>query len=214
MIDQATPTRAEVSDIANAILDGTDALMLSAETSVGKFPVQAVHTMAHVAEVAEQFVESSEKSSSSTPRVLANPPAAALARGAWQIAQDLEIKLVVIWSQNGSTARVFAKHHFPVPIVALSSSLKALRRMALLYGVLPQEANRPDNMGALIELINNLALKRKLAVAHDRILIVAGWSPAMPDTMNGIILHVVGEKWSPLSPAVRPTRTPPAVEKR
>jgi len=205
MIEQASPTRAEVSDICNAIIDGTDVVMLSAETSVGKFPVQAVHTMSHVAEVAEEFVDSGANGEVVPPRILANPQGAALARGALRIAQDLKTKLVVIWSQGGSTARVFAKHHFPMPIVALSSNIKALRKMAMLCGVLPLEASRPDNMGALIELINDFVLKRKLAVPQDRILIVAGWSSAMPDSMNGIIVHVVGEKWSALSPA-RPTR--------
>ncbi|MGH7213697.1 MAG: pyruvate kinase [Tepidisphaeraceae bacterium] len=210
MIEQASPTRAEVSDVANAIFDGTDVVMLSAETSVGKFPVGAVLTMAHVADVTENYLVASQGSGTpgaietSAPKVDVASPSSALARGAWRIVQDVKIKIVVIWSQNGSTARVFSKHHFPVSIIALSSDPRALRRMALLHGVLPQEMARPESMTELVAQVDNLLLDRKLASASDRVLLVAGWSPAIPDTMNGIIMHTVGDKWATISPAQQP----------
>ena len=117
MIEQASPTRAEVSDVANAIFDGTDAVMLSGETSVGKFPLGSVHTMAHVAEVTEEYLIRStsappivSRTGSSTLRF-----STAIARGVLEIVNDLKIKLVVIWSQTGATARIFSKGRFPVP---------------------------------------------------------------------------------------------------
>ena len=203
MIEQATPTRAEVSDVANAIFDGTDAVMLSAETSVGKFPLQAVHTMSHVAEVTEAYLD---QSTDGTPPVTLQrvSPATALSQGAWRIVRDLGAKLVVIWSQNGHTARVFSKHRFPVPIVALSSNHRALRRMAIHYGVIPVEMNRPDGMNELIAQVDAFVVEQKLAAPQDRVVLVAGWSAAMPDTMNGIIIHTVGEQWRTLSPSDRP----------
>jgi pyruvate kinase len=205
MIDQATPTRAEVSDVANAILDGTDALMLSAETSVGKFPVVAVHTMAHTAKVTEEYVDSQLPTDAHSPRVSPKSEASsALARGAWRIANDLKTKLVVIWSQTGSTARVFSKHRFNCPIIALSSDPRALRRMAIHYGVVPQQMEKPSDISTMFEEIDKILIDRKYAVAGNRILVVAGWSPAMPDTMNGLVLHVVGDKWVAVSP------TPPS----
>jgi pyruvate kinase len=207
MVEQATPTRAEVSDVANAIFDGTDAVMLSAETSVGKFPGAAVHTMAHVAEVAENYL-CSTGDLTFIPRIESDTPSAALARGAYRIVSDIKAKLVVIWSQSGQTALVFSKHHFPVPIVALSSNHRALRRMAIHYGVLPQEMTRPTDMNDLIALVDSFVQERKFANTGDRIVIVAGWSPAMPSTMNGIIVHVVGEKWSTLSPTGQSIRPP------
>ena len=201
MIDQATPTRAEVSDIANAIFDGTDAVMLSAETSVGKFPVVAVHTMAHTANVTEEYLDTHLRSDADPPRLASlNNVSTALARGAWRIVNDLGIKLVVIWSQSGSTARVFSKHHFHCPIVALSSDAFALRRMAIHYGVIPHQMTKPSQMGELFAIIDELVQKRKYAADGDRIVIVAGWSPALPDTMNGIIVHTVGERWAAVSP--------------
>lgn len=201
MIEQASPTRAEISDVANAIIDGTDAVMLSAETSVGKFPVVAVHTMAHTAKMTEDYVDKEVPDEATPPRLTRRgDPSAALARGAWQIANDLKCKLVVIWSQTGSTARVFSKHRFHCPIIAISSDQRALRRMAIHYGVVPQLMDRPETIGALFERIDRALLTRKYAQTGDRILIIAGWSPTTPDTMNGIIIHSVGDKWDPLSP--------------
>ncbi len=202
MIEQASPTRAEVSDVANAIYDGTDAVMLSAETSVGKFPLQAVHTMSHVAKVTEDYIN--QKPATQPVSLEVTSPATALAQGAWRIANDLGAKLVVIWSQNGHTARVFSKHRFSVPIIALSSNHRALRRMAIHYGVIPQEMQRPNGFNELIQAVDSFLQEQKLAAVSDRVVLVAGWSPAMPNTMNGIIIHTVGEQWSPLSPTDRP----------
>jgi pyruvate kinase len=207
MVEQASPTRAEVSDVANAILDGTDAVMLSAETSVGKFPLGAVHTMKHVAEVTEEYIIGRIRNDTrSAPRAADNAPAAALARGAWRIVQDIGARLVVIWSQTGATARVFSKHHFPVPIVALSTDPRTLRKMALHFGVMPFHAtSSPSDMLDTISQADALVTAKKLASPGDRIVVVAGWSPAMPNTMNGIIIHTLGEKWAVVHPGASAT---------
>ena len=195
MVDQSTPTRAEVSDVANAIFDGTDAVMLSGETSVGKFPVVTVHTMAHIAEVTETYLTSADESMVPLPLVKTTLPAGALARGALRIVHDLKAKLVVVWTQTGTTARVFSKHHFPVPIIALSPDHRSLRRMALHYGVIPQEMQATPDLTALIREIDRFVTAKKYAEPKDRILIVAGWSPGTPGTMNGLVIHVVGDSW-------------------
>ncbi len=197
MIEQASPTRAEVSDVANAIFDGTDAVMLSGETSVGKFPVGAVHTMSHVAEVTEEYL------------VTQDPPAAApalnlktmnlsasMAKGVWQIVRDLKVKLVVVWSQTGVTARIFSKMRFPVPVVAISSDHRTLRQMALHYGVIPREMPVPEHLTTLVGDVDAMVRAHELAAAGDRIVIVAGSSMGTPGTLNGIVLHTVGEQWT------------------
>ena len=199
MIEQASPTRAEVSDVANAIFDGTDAVMMSAETSVGKFPLGAVHTMAHVANTTEKYLDS-DTTRQRVPNVDGDPYGQSVARGAWRIASDAKVKLVVIWSQRGTTARFYSKHHFNCPIIALSSELRTLRRLALSFGVTPHELKRHENINDLIADIDRLVLEHKYAAVDDKILIVAGWSPAMPDMMNSTILHTVGQRWTPLSP--------------
>jgi pyruvate kinase len=198
MIEQASPTRAEVSDVANAIFDGTDAVMLSGETSVGKFPVGAVHTMEHVAKVTEQYLIESRgtrpppaKATAATLRF-----SAAIARGVLQIVDDLKVKLVVIWSQTGATARIFSKSRFPIPLIALSSDHRALRRMALHFGVIPQEMEPPANMAQLVRNVDALIEQRRFAAAGDRIVIVTGAALGAPGTLNGIVLHTLGEQWS------------------
>jgi pyruvate kinase len=198
MIEQASPTRAEVSDVANAIFDGTDAVMLSGETSVGKYPLGSVHTMAHVAEVTEDYLIASRKgvamptqTGSSTLRF-----STAIARGVGQIVNDLKVKLVVIWSQTGATARIFSKSRFPVPLIALSSDHRALRRMSLHFGVIPNEMEPPKAMQDLVDSVDRLVRERKFAGAGDRIVIVTGAALGTPGTLNGIVLHTIGEQWT------------------
>jgi pyruvate kinase len=200
MVEQASPTRAEVSDVANAIFDGTDVVMMSAETSVGKFPLGAVHTMAHVAATTEQYLDSLALSDTRPPQVDGDLMAQSLARGAWRVAADARAKLVVIWSQRGTTARFFASHHFHCPIIALSSEVKTLRRLAISYGVVPHEMTRYATLNELVVGIDKLIIDQQYAKAGDTILIVAGWSPDMPDMMNSVLLHTVGQSWSTLSP--------------
>ncbi|HEX8913258.1 MAG TPA: pyruvate kinase [Humisphaera sp.] len=199
MIDQASPTRAEVSDVANAIFDGTDAVMLSGETSVGKFPVGAVAVMSHVAEKTERYLDTLPNRQDGGLKLRTMQMSAAVARGVWQIVQDLKVKLVVVWSQTGATARIFSKHRFTVPVVALSSDHRALRRMALHYGVVPQEMVPPDSMATLIQQVDGLVLGKRYAEPGDRIVIAAGASLGTPSTMNGIVIHTLGETWQPAS---------------
>jgi len=197
MVDNSSPTRAEVSDVANAIFDGTDAVMLSGETSVGKFPLGTVHIMAHIAEVTENYLHNTAEDTTmiAAPVVKTSLHSGALARGAWRVVSDLKAKLVVIWTQTGATARVFSKHRFPVPIVALSGDHRTLRRMAIHFGVIPQEAAPSQDMGELIEVVDTLVQERGFAKPNDRIVIVAGWSAGTPGSMNGMVIHTVGQKW-------------------
>jgi pyruvate kinase len=196
MIEQSSPTRAEVSDVANAIFDGTDAVMLSGETSVGKYPLGAVHVMSHVAEVTEQYLGKSGADEGAEPRVKTTLAAGSLARGALRIVRDLDCRLVVIWTQTGGTARVFSKHRFAVPIVALSNDPRTLRRMALHYGVIPQHMPIVDDIGRVMDATDKLIRDQKFAEPGQRVVVVAGWSPAMAGTMNGLVIHTVGTPWT------------------
>ena len=195
MIGEATPTRAEVSDVANAIFDGTDAVMLSGETSVGKFPAVAVHTMTHIADVTEKYIASVPDTRDPKLNLKTMQLSVAVARGVWQIVKDLICKLVVIWSQTGSTARIFSKHRFPIPIIALSSDHRALRRMSLHYGVYPQDMKPPTDMATLVDQVDKFVLEHKFGQPGDRVVVVAGSSLGTPSTMNGVVIHTLGESW-------------------
>lgn len=193
MIEQSTPTRAEVSDVANAIFDGTDAVMLSGETSVGKHPRLAVGMMNHVAEVTEAYLD--QNASPLLPAVQApdQQVGSAIARGVWQIIHDLKVKLVVVWSRTGTTAQIFSKHRFSVPIVALSDNATVLRRMALHYGVMAKQMALSSEMPAFIEQVDRLLLEQKLADKGDRVILAAGMAMGVPFTINGLVVHAVGE---------------------
>ncbi|HEX4797276.1 MAG TPA: pyruvate kinase [Humisphaera sp.] len=195
MIEQASPTRAEVSDVANAIFDGTDAVMLSGETSVGKFPLGTVHVMNHIAENTETYLGQTENPREPAVKLKTMPLSGAVARGVWAIVQELKSPLVVIWSQTGATARIFAKLRLNLPILALSSDQRALRRMALQYGVVPTAMPVPRDMSVLVGAIDKLVQEKKLAEPGSRIVIVVASALGTPGTLNGIILHTIGDGW-------------------
>lgn len=202
MIEAASPTRAEVSDVANAIFDGTDAVMLSGETSVGKFPIGAVHIMSHIAETTEDYVITTDAGKEPSLKLKTMQFSAAVAKGVWQIVHDLKCRIVVIWSQTGATARIFSKARFPIPVIALSSDHRSLRKMALHYGVIGQEMLPPDTLHALVKQTDELVIRRKFADVGDRVVIVAGASLGTPGTLNGIVLHTIGTDWTIDQPGI------------
>lgn len=191
MIESSSPTRAEVSDVANAIFDGTDAVMLSGETSVGKFPVGAVLTMGHVAEITEQYIFEHDLNPQTPMKLRSLQYSAAIANGVRRMTEDLKARLVVVYSQTGATARIFSKSRFSAPIVALSSDHRALRRMALHWGVLPQEMQAPVDMADLVQRVDRLVKEHKFASSGDRVVIVSGASLGTPATLSGVVIHTV-----------------------
>ena len=200
MIEHSSPTRAEVSDVANAIFDGTDAVMLSGETSVGKFPTGAVLTMAHVA-AGHGALPVFQRATRPTAEAEAQDDAAFRRHRDRRAADGVGAESAggdYLFSQTGATARIFSKHRFPVPIIALSSAITAaLRRMALHYGVIPCELAPSDDLVELVARVDRLVQELKHAAVGERVIIVAGASLGTPGTMNGIVLHTVGENWSP-----------------
>jgi pyruvate kinase len=194
MIEQASPTRAEVSDVANAIFDGTDAVMLSGETSVGKFPVGAVHVMSRVAQVTEEYQVANPTVPDLRMQLKTMALSAAVAKGVRQMVSELKAKLVVVWSQTGATARIFSKTRFPVPIIALSSDHRALRRMALHFGVIPQETQNPLDPRDLVRAVDEIIRDQNFARAGDRVIVVAGSSLGTPGMLNGVFIHTVGSE--------------------
>jgi pyruvate kinase len=204
MIEQASPTRAEVSDVANAIFDATDAVMLSGETSVGKFPIGAVHVMSRVAEVTERYLIARGETSELPMKLKTMALSSAVAKGVREMVSELKARLVVVWSQTGSTARIFSKARFPVPIIALSSDHRALRRMALHFGVIPQETQPPEDTRALVRQVDEIVRNGKFASVGDRVVIVAGSSLGTPHMLNGVFIHTIGGEPEHLSEGAPP----------
>ena len=194
MIENPAPTRAEVSDVANAILDGADAVMLSGETAVGKHPELVVDLMRRVALATEEEMRSAP--SRSTPPVRLQESQhrlSALAHGVWHVANDIGAKMVVCWSQTGRSAQLLSQMGLRVPIIAFSSDRRATRRMALLGGVIPgHEPEPPLHRSDFAALIDRTLLASGLAVPGDRVVTLAGKPFGIAGVENTITLQVLG----------------------
>ena len=176
MIDSITPTRAEASDVANAVLDGCDAVMLSGETAVGKHPRVVVETMRRIIMVTESRMD--DIMLNQAPPTLKEYPfrSAALAKGVWYMAEELGAKAVAVWSEAGGMARYLSQNNFRVPIYAYTSSAVAARRMALYGGVHPIYTQPPET-GRLrdwTDMVEDLISSEGITKHGDTVLLVAG----------------------------------------
>lgn len=195
MVENASPTRAEASDVAHAIFDGADAVMLSAETATGRHPALVVETMRRIVLAAEEKMRAGCTAPSPPSRVIQTRyRTAALAHGAWYVARDLGAKLVVCWSQRGGAARHLSQTGFPIPIVAYSSDPRETRRMALLRGVTPMCSPVPagGSLAAFNEQVDADLVSRGWAKPGDPILIIAGRPLGEHAATNTISVHYVG----------------------
>ena len=192
MVTSPVPTRAEVSDIANAILDGADVVMLSAETSVGRYPVEAVATMNDVAERTEEFLARTGPSPEDQPAPDALRVTWSVVHGAQVLARQLGARLVGVWTESGFTARLLSKRRLDQMIVGLSANERACRRLCLLYGVVPQHANRPDDDNEMLVELDRTFVERGLVEHGDLIVVVAGTRLREPGATNALLIHLVG----------------------
>ncbi len=195
MITSFSPTRAEVSDVANAILDGTDAIMLSGETAVGAHPIQVVHMMARTARITEAYDATRRKGTTRPPRNFRESKyrTAALAHGVSTIVNDLDPAYVVMWSELGGGARYLSQNRLRTPVLAISSSLRALRQMSLLFGVQPYHMARPTSPEEFLYAIDQLLLERQWAKPGDSVVMVKGDPLGTPGVTNQIRIHYVGD---------------------
>ena len=196
MIDKPSPTRAEVSDVANAIYDGADAVMLSGETAVGSYPTRAVAMMARVASITlNQMICDGTLTND---RVTARPDesryrTAALAHGVASIVGDLDARLVVTWSQRGGGALYLSRTRLGVPVIAASSDMAALRRMNILYGVIPVLMAQPKDRAEFAAQADELVQQRGWARPGDPIVLVAGEPMGVAGVTNAIWVRYVGD---------------------
>ncbi len=186
------PTRAEASDVANAVLDGSDAVMLSGETAIGLYPVDAVAMMSRIALEAERLVAATDSSHAESPsRKLANRVTEAVTLGAGAAAEKLEADLIVVATHSGRTAMAVSKQRNSVPIVALSDRPDTTRRMCLYWGVTAVETSAVhDPPEKLLRFVVDWGKKEKVIESGSRLVLVASsnWSADGHDLM---LVHVV-----------------------
>ncbi len=191
MISSPTPTRAEVSDVATAIYEGADAIMLSAESAAGQFPVEAVGVMNRIAEEVES--DALYRSIIEAQHAAPEPTGAdAIADAARQIADTLELSALVCWTSSGSTALRVARERPKPPIVAISPNLSTGRRLSLVWGVhcvVAQDARDQDDM---VERACRIAFREGFAKAGQRVIVVAGVPLGTPGATNMLRIAFVG----------------------
>jgi len=177
MIESVTPTRAEASDVANAVFDGCDAVMLSGETAVGAHPDIVVETMQRIIKVTESRMDQMVRTDGAPTDMKEYPfRSAALAKGVWYMAEELNAKAIVVWSQAGGMARYLSQFNFRVPIYAYTSSKIASHRMALFGGVTPIYTQPPESgrLSDWTDQVENLIRAEGITVDGDAVLMVAG----------------------------------------
>ena len=181
MTENPRPTRAEVADVANAVLDGTDALMLSEESAAGNYPVRAVQTMARVAAEAEAGLE---------PRMwfdgLAATVPEAISHAAVALARDLRVKAFLIPTTSGGTARMIARYRPSQPLIAMTPDPKIVKALALSWGVVARLIRRYPTTDAMVKMAREIARRSGLVHRGDLIAITAGRQPGTPGTTNVI----------------------------
>ena len=186
------PTRAEVTDVANAIFQGTDAVMLSGETAVGRYPVETVRMMDRIARSSEAAIDYPallERRRRRTGRSVAD----AIALATCQAAEDLNVKAILCSTQSGSTARMVSKYRPRAPIIAATPNAHVVRQLCLVWGVHPVRVPRALQIDSMIDVAVEAARQHGFVQDGDRVAIAAGVRTGTPGSTNLLQIHVVGE---------------------
>ncbi|MFW2514144.1 pyruvate kinase [Demequina sp. SO4-13] len=189
MTHSPVPTRAETSDCANAILDGTDAVMLSGETSVGEFPIVTVETMARIVKNTEEKGFTRIAPFLTTPKTRGG----AVTHAAAEIADVLDIKYIVTFTQSGDSALRMARLRPSVPMLAFTPDPKTQKRLALTWGVNAELVKRVESTDEMVNLVDSHLKDNDMASDGDYVVVVSGTPVGTPGTTNSIFVHKVGQ---------------------
>ena len=193
MIENPRPTRAEVSDVANAVYDGTDAVMLSGESAVGKYPVEAVAMMARIVIDAEQHIKEDQFIEHHAERPSHLSIDETICEAAAHAAGDLNLRAIALFTETGSTARQISKYHPAAPIYAFSANDITINRVNLLWGTTPIRCAKVTTTEAMVETAETLLNQEGYARIREVIAVVAGTRTKSGST-NFLRLHVMGEQ--------------------
>jgi len=189
MVKEPTPTRAEVSDVANAIFDGTDAVMLSEETSIGAYPVETVEMMARIALEAESRMKFAPREIMADGNI-----DVAVAHAACVLAQVVKAKAIITFTETGSTSRRVSKHRPDIPVLGVVTNDRTMRRLALYFGVQPVKIGAFQNTDEMIRKTEKAILSAGILKPNETVVITAGVPVNIPGTTNLIKVHRIGEK--------------------
>jgi len=188
MTQNPRPTRAEASDVANAIFDGTDAVMLSAETAAGRYPVESVAMMARIIEEAEASIRDFPRTMPQEQLKVAETVAELVCHAS----RELHVKVIAVFTHSGFTARLVSRYRPQAPIIAFSPEAETRRRLALIWGVVPKNIRDVRKIDGLAEIAEERLLEERLVRKGDVIAIVAGTPMGVRGTTNFMKFHTIG----------------------
>jgi pyruvate kinase len=197
MISSPVPTRAETSDVANAILDGADAVMLSGETSVGEYPVITVQTMARIVASTEDHGLERIPPLGTKPRTQGG----AITLAAAEVADFVDAKYVCVFTESGDSARRMSRLRFRIPMKAFTPDPAIRRRMALIWGIESFVVDRVTHTDAMYHQVDEVLLREGLAEPGDKVVVISGSPPGIPGSTNDVRVHVVGDAVNAAAPA-------------
>ena len=199
MITNSRPTRAEATDCANAVLDGADALMLSGETSVGDFAIEAVQTMARIIERTEEGGFNLIRPMRTAPKTKGG----AITKAATEVGAIVGAKFLVTFTQSGDSARRMSRLRSPIPILALTPDRGTYNRLALSWGIEPMITAMVSHTDEMVKQADHLLIDSGRATTGDNVMIVAGSPPGIPGSTNAMRVHRVGDAVGGVVPAYR-----------
>ena len=190
MISSPSPTRAEASDVATAVFDGADAVMLSAETAAGQYPYEAVNMMDRIVARVEQDPDWRRQTDAARPDPEPNS-AGAIAAAARQVAHTIQAQVIATFTSTGSTTLRVARERPDCPILGLTASMASARRLAVVWGVHPLLTQEPHSMGDMVTKASRAALQEGFATAGQEVVVTAGVPFGMPGTTNALRVATV-----------------------
>jgi pyruvate kinase len=199
MITNSRPTRAEATDCANAVLDGADALMLSGETSVGDFAIEAVETMARIIEKTEQEGLDRIRPLIHAPRTKGG----AITKAAAEVGEVLGAKYLVTFTQSGDSARRISRLRSRLPILAITPEEGTYNRLALSWGIEPLISPMVKHTDDMVLQADRILIDTKRAAIGEQVMIIAGAPPGIPGSTNAMRVHTVGDAVNGVVPAYK-----------
>jgi pyruvate kinase len=199
MISNSRPTRAEATDCANAVLDGADALMLSGETSVGEFAIEAVKTMARIIERTEEVMLDRIPALRHDPRTKGG----AITKAATEVGAIIGAKCLVAFTQSGDSARRMSRLRSPINIMAFTPTVEVFNQLALSWGVEPKITQMVSHTDEMVAQVDRILIDSHRVAKGESVIIVAGSPPGIPGSTNAMRVHRVGDAVEGIAPAYR-----------
>lgn len=199
MIGNPAPTRAEASDVANAVLDGADAVMLSGETSVGAYPIETVRTMARIIESTEDHELDHMAAIDWQPKTTGG----VIAKAAAEVAMRVDARFLVAFTQSGDSARRLARYRSNIPIFAFTPDPHTSRRLCLTWGVRSFVSASVEHTDEMVRQVDEELLRLGSVEEGEKVVIIAGSPPGIPGSTNALRVHRIGDAINEVAPAYR-----------